>query len=59
MKKLSRFVLIAALFGMVSCGASVLRADARKEIESKIGKKVVDSTNYKNLADVDNKYLQN
>ena len=33
MKKLSRFVLIAALFGMVSCGANVLRADARKEID--------------------------
>ncbi len=33
MKKLSRFVLIAALFGMVSCGANILRADARKEID--------------------------
>ena len=33
MKKLSRFVLLAALFGMVSCGANILRADARKEID--------------------------
>lgn len=39
--------------------AGKISGNARKEIESKIGKKVVDSTNYKNLADVDNKYLQN
>ena len=39
--------------------AGKISGNARKEIESKIGKKVVDGTNYKNLADVDNKYLQN
>lgn len=33
MKKLSSFILLAALFGMVSCGANILRVEARKEID--------------------------
>lgn len=39
--------------------AGKISGNTRREIENKIGKKIADSTNYNNLADVDKKFLQN